>query len=178
MSGIEQRKEGSKNQSRPSAWPNHDGDSGSKGIGGGARAVRIFADCNHANSALAKWRTVFEGSGDVVHFPDRFGRVGDFLNQEEILLIGDVLDLEMVDAVGGLCCRAGWLRGVIIGPSRGYICGENFGVEKSPGNEDCSCCDKQRSGRSPLDARAHTSYWTPPDLGLRAVTQPASDDLF
>jgi hypothetical protein len=148
----------SKDQSSPSAWPNHDGDSGSKGIGGDARAVRIFSDCNHADGALAEWRTVFERSGDVIHFPDRCGRVGNFLNQDKTLLIGDVLDLEMVNAADNLRSSAGLLGSIVIGPGRGYVCGENFGVEKSPGNEDCSCCDKQRSGRSPLDARAHTPY--------------------
>src|SRR5580704_13260172 len=154
----------SKNQSSLGARPNRDSDTGSKRIGSDARTLRIFSDCDYANGALAEWRTVFERCGDVIHFPDRCGRVGDLLNQQEILLIGDVLYLEMIDAGGGLCCRAGGLWGVVVGPRRGYVCSEDFGVEKAPGNEECSRRDEEASGCSPLDFRNHTPYRTPPDF--------------
>ena len=144
-----------KNQSNLSTRSNRDGDACSEWIGGDPSAVRIFSDCDHTDGALAEWRTVFEGSGDVIHFPDHCGGVGDSLNQDETLLIGDVLDLEMVDAVGGLCCRAGWHRGIVIGPSRGYVCSEDSGVEKTPGNEDCGCCDEEASCCAASDRHLH-----------------------
>jgi hypothetical protein len=68
----------------------------------------------------------------VIDFAKHNARVGDFLNQSEILLIGNVLDFKMVNAIRGLRRGAGWLRPIVVGPARRYIRSQNTGMEDSP----------------------------------------------
>lgn len=133
---------GSKKQSGSGARANRDCNSSSERIRSNALPLRIFSHGDNADGALAEWRTVFERSGDVIHFSDDIGRVGNFLNQSEIPLIGDVFDLKMVNAVGGLRCGAGWLGAVVIGPTRGYIRSKDFGTENAPRKKDHASSDK------------------------------------
>ena len=78
----------------------------------------------------------------MIHFADWSGRIGNRLNQSEILLIGNIHDFKMVNAAGGLRRGTGWLSAEIIGPSRGNIRSENLDVENSPGNDYHSSNDE------------------------------------
>src|SRR5882724_1939069 len=91
----------SKDQRSLGTRPNRDCHSSSEGIGSDAFPLLIFSHCDHTDGALAEWGPVFERSRDEIHFPNRRPRVDYLLNQNEALLIGDVLDLKMVNAVRG-----------------------------------------------------------------------------
>lgn len=74
----------------------------------------------------------------MIHVPNRRAGIGHRYDQNEALLIGDVMDLKMINAANGLRDGTGWHWTIIIGPTCSYIRGEDLGIENSPGKEDCS----------------------------------------
>ena len=78
----------------------------------------------------------------MIDFAEHGARVGNFLNQSEALLIGDVLHFKMVNAICGLRRGAGWLRPIVVGPARGYIRSQNIGMKDSPKQKSCSHQDE------------------------------------
>ena len=148
----------SKNQRNLGTRPNRDCHSSSEGIGSDAFPLRIFSHCDHTDGALAEWGPVFERSRDAIHFPNRGARVGYLLNQNEVLLIGDVLDLKMVNAIRGSRGRARWFWTKVISPGRGYIRSEDFGMENSPRKQDCDSSDEHGSRRSRPDGHVHAIH--------------------
>ena len=91
----------------------------------------------------------------MIHFSDHGRRVWNLLDQNEALLIGDVLNLKMVNAVGGLRCGAGWLGSIVIGPTGGHIGGQYPGKKNCPTKEEDNGRNHQASRHSPLDIQVH-----------------------
>jgi len=148
----------SENQRSIDTRPNRDRHSGGEGIGSDALPLRIFSHGDHTDGALAEWRPVFERSRDAIHFPHRGARVDYLLNQNEALLIGDVLDLKMVNAVRGSRRRAGWFWTKVVSPARRNIRSKDFGMENSPRKKSCGSSDEHGSRRSLPDGLVHAIH--------------------
>ena len=151
----------SKNQRSLGTRADRDCHSSSEGIGSDTFPLRIFSHCDHTDGALAEWGPVFERSRDAIHFPNRGARVDYLKNQNEALLIGDVLDLKMVNTVRGLRGRARWFWTKVVSPARGYIRSEDCAMENSPRKEDCASSDEHGSRRSRPDGDVHTVHDPP-----------------
>ena len=79
----------------------------------------------------------------MIDFTEHSAWVGNFLNQNEALLIGYVLNFKMVNAIRGLRRGAGWLRPVVVGPAGGYIRSQNAGM-KTPQNRKVAAATMSR----------------------------------
>jgi len=84
---------------------------------------------------MAKWGAILEVSRDPLHFPDGFFRIAYELNSDRLLLIGNVQNLEMVDAVGSTSGRASGHGAVVVRPGQRYAGGETLAKESCPEDE-------------------------------------------
>jgi len=95
----------------------------------------------------------------VVEFSDGGTGVWHFLDQYKALLVGDVLDFKMVDAVHDSRSRACWLWTVVVGPTRSYIRGQHVSTEYSPAKDDDNGDRRQAPCGPPPDINAgHIRY--------------------
>src|SRR6266849_1649038 len=125
ISGLER-------QRHPAIWADGHRDPRRVWIGSNAGAIRITADRNHTNGALAEWGTILEIRRDPVDFSDRWLRVVHESNHNLFFSIADIQDLEMVDAVSGTLCRASRHWAVVVRPIRCYVRGQTMAEKNSP----------------------------------------------